>query len=307
MKKGAFQILLAGVCWGIFPLFTSGLYSTGVDSLTAAAMRAYMAAAIYLLIAVKGKVFHRIKARDIPFFAVYGLCSVTFVYISYLTAIRLLSVSLASVLLFTSPAFVILLSRLFFGEPITRRKVVALALTLVGCMLVVKIYAPGALQGSLPGIFFGLLSGISFSTLTLFGRVGLKKYDGQVNAIVPALFGALFFLPVLPIWKVQFTLPRLGLFLGQSFVGSVLPFTLYLGGMQRGVEGGDASVLATVEPLVATLSGVLFLHERLAPLQVLGVVLVLTGALFPVLQSKKGKAKGEKALVGSGKARRERQ
>ena len=103
-------------------------------------MRAYMAAAIYLLIAVKGKVFHRIKARDIPFFAVYGLCSVTFVYISYLTAIRLLSVSLASVLLFTSPAFVILLSRLFFGEPITRRKVVALALTGIG-----MIHSPGLL------------------------------------------------------------------------------------------------------------------------------------------------------------------
>src|SRR3990170_1702919 len=96
---------------------------------------------------------------DLPLFAGYGLIGVAVFMTVYLTAIRLSTVAAAAMLLYTAPAWVTLLARLFFHEPLSRRKVAAVLLTVTGSALVVRAYDPAALRLNLAGILAGLAAG----------------------------------------------------------------------------------------------------------------------------------------------------
>ena len=153
-RLGGLFVLLAAVLWGTIPFFSRQLYAQGADPLGAAAARAFIAAVIFLLAALLFKTLRGVRAKDLPFFALYGLCAVTGTYSFYFSAISRLSIAMASMLLYTGPAFVIVLSRILYREPITKEKIVALLLTFAGCFLVVRGYDVRTLTLNLTGIVF---------------------------------------------------------------------------------------------------------------------------------------------------------
>ncbi len=288
MQKGILYVLIAATSWGMLPVIASKIYAQGTGSLETAAVRAYLAALIFIGMGVRYRQqLLRIRLRHLPFYACYGLIAITGLYVVYLSAIQLISGAMACTLMYTAPAFVILFSRLIYKEPITRRKLVGICITFLGCALVVKLYDSQALVVNGRGILLGLLSGLCYSTLTLFGRKGIALYSSDLNTILPAVFGAFFMLFIKPPWQIHCTLPLAGLYLLLALVGSVIPYLFYMKGLQSGLEGGLASIVATFEPVAATLFSALFLGDSLSVVQVLGILLVVTGAAIPLLPSKK--------------------
>ena len=276
-------ILLAGFSWGIFPAFSRYLYSVGVDALTVAAMRTYLSAIIYLVIALFLGTFKGLKWKDIPFFAVFGLLAITGTYSFYLTAMQQLSIAMASILLYTAPVFVTIFSRIFYKDQITPAALLTLILTLGGCFFVVKGYDFASLSGNIVGILMGVLSAICYSTMTLFGRYGLHKYTQMQNTLLPVIFGAVFFLIIRPPWTIRMdNFAMAASYTGVAVLGSVLPVFLYMKGMAMGVPGVQASIMATVEPVVATLMGTI-LGDPLEFLQIVGIVVTLFGAMLPAI------------------------
>lgn len=84
----------------------------------------------------------RLDLRDLPMVALFAVTGVTVFYSTYQMAIRGGGAALASLFLYTAPAWVALLARFVFKEPFTRPKIIALVLTLIG---VVRVAAGGGI------------------------------------------------------------------------------------------------------------------------------------------------------------------
>jgi drug/metabolite transporter (DMT)-like permease len=290
-KHGIGYVLAAAALWGFFPFFTRSLYALGADALSVAAMRAFLAALVFLPRMILRGDFRGFKPSSIPFYAIFGAVAVAGTYSFYALSLSLLPTGEAAALLYTAPAFVILGGRILSREPVTRVKVLALLAVFAGSLLVVKAYDPGALRFDAAGVAFGLLSGLCYASLTLFGRHGLKRHGADLNASLPAVFGALVFLFVRPPGSIPVPdLATAALFAGIALFGSVLPYLLYMKGLERGVDGGTASIAANVEPAIAALVGAAIFADRLAPLQILGILVTLTGASLPFLMRKETNA-----------------
>lgn len=285
MKKssGLLYVIIGASLWGTLPVFSRLAYAAGSTAVTAAAMRAYLAAILSLAWLSARRSQWRLSIRDIPFYLVYGATGIGGTFLFYMMAIERLSTAMAVILLYTGPAFVILLSRLAFGEPITRAKAMGLACTFTGSVLVVRGYDVATLSSSWSGILIGLASGLSYSMTTVLGRIARQKNAPDVNASLMLIFGALVFLPIQSPWNIPAPTPVLWLhYLALAILGSVLAYAFYLKGLSTGLDGGNASLAATIEPVLATLFGVLFFQDLLEPQQIFGMGIVLAGIVLPI-------------------------
>lgn len=297
--KGVLYILAAAFFWGIMPMFARVAQNSGSDGITSAAMRGYVAAILYIIYGIATGAFKRFSPRHIPFYLINGFCSITMMYLGYLKALEYIPVAMASALTYTAPGFVIIFSRIIYHEPITRVKALAVLMTFGGCLLVVKLYDPSAFSTNIKGILFALAGGIAYSTLTLFGRRGLARYDAQINAIMPALGGAFWLLFFKPPWTIH--IDNVGMvigFIGIGAIGGFVPFLLYLKGMNCGIEGGTASVIAAVEPAITVVMGMILYNEKLEIWQYIGIAVIIAGVMLPMLPiaDKINGKKSEKAI-----------
>ncbi len=220
----------------------------------------------------------RVATRDLPLFAAYGAVSVAGFMTVYFIAIRMTTVATAAVLLYTAPAWVVVMARLLFGESMTRMKVAALALTFVGCVLVVGAAGPGALRLTPAGLLAGLGAGLTYALYSIFGKTALRRYSPLTTVIYALAFGALFLLiasgGLQPVTAGG--VPALAYVI---VVPTVAAYLLFITGL-RWVEAGRASVIATLEPVVAALGGAIVLREPFEPAQWLGAALVLGGVVL---------------------------
>lgn len=281
-SKGVIMIVIAAVLWGFFPIITRSLLNAGVSSLQICSARAVIAALIYLVMGIKGGDFKGINLKWWAFYAVMSVFTVVGLLVLYTIALDMLSTAMACILLYMAPAFVIILDRIFYAEEITRRKVICLILTFIGCAFVVKVYDFASLSVNLLGIVIGIGAGIAYSMVTVFGQKALKVHSSRTVTMAPALTGAVLIQFLCPVWNVDFSVWWIDiLFIGVALVGSVFPMLVYNRGMELGVDGGSASIITTLEPVVAAVCGVIFLKDALETLQILGIALVLIGAAVP--------------------------
>ncbi len=292
MKKshlGAVYIILAALMWGAFPMFNRILYASGITVMQAVSARACIAALIYAIWGMLAGTFKGLKWRDLAFLAVYGWISVLGTYVFYSLAIRELSGAMASILLYTAPAFVILFNRIFYKDPITPLKLAALIVSFGGCCLVVRVYDPASLTLNMVGIAFGLASGIAYSLLTVIGRKAYARgYTVMHNTFVPAIAVGIAMCLISPPWSIPMPNGTVLLcFLCVGIVGSVLPYFLYLKGLSTGIDGAAAILLANLEPVTATVLGYFVFADLLELPQIFGMGVVLIGSVLPSLGKKK--------------------
>lgn len=298
--KGYLMILGAGTLWGSLGIFGRALYADGMTPLGVVIARATVAAAIFTVwTGVKQPKLLRIDPRDLGFFALYGLIGIGIFYFLLFYSISRTSVATAVTLMYTAPAYVSLLSSYLFGERLTGAKVGALALTFAGVALVSGGYDPAQFRGSLPGILSGLGAGLTYGLYSIFGKKAAAKYHQNTVLVYSFVFGAAFLaLAGIPsrFWAVSYPVRVYSILAALGIFPTAVAYALYQAGLRR-VEASRASIVATVEPVVAALLAYLFLGELLAPIQLLGGLLVLAGVLLIQMSGSKA------AVWGSAQAR----
>ena len=165
-KKGALGgilIVIAGLFWGSMGLFVRHLNSLGFTSIQVACLRLVTAGILFaLILLIKDPKGFKISPKDIPLFLALGLVSILFFTCCYFTAIRLMTMSTAAILLYTSPIWVMILAVFFLKEKINTKKIIALVLAFAGCVLVSgfggKVTPVGILVGLGSGLGYGLYS-----------------------------------------------------------------------------------------------------------------------------------------------------
>lgn len=281
---GVALILLAGTFWGSMGLFVRHLTALGFDSRQITAVRLSLAGLGFaLLLLLREPKGFRIRCRDIPLFLALGLMSILFFTLCYFGAMTRMPLSTAAILLYTSPIWVTLLSAFFLHEALTRRKLLALALAFSGCALVSGLSGGGLTP---TGLLLGLGAGLGYGLYSIFGSVALRRYSPftvTAYTFMIAGLGSWFVTAPAAFLETLRACPSPGgtvLFLIlTALVTAVVPFLCYTLGL-RYVEAGRAAIFATVEPLVATLFGVLVFHEPLTGLSALGIGLILAAVVI---------------------------
>lgn len=278
-KLAPFYVLLAGVLWGIIGIFVRGFGERGLSSMQIVAIRLGISAVLFSLYALlfKRELF-RIKLRDLWCFLGTGVLSVGVFSYCYFQSIALSSLSVASILLYTAPAFVMLFSLLFFREKMTWLKGVALVLAIVGCALATGVF--GGAKVTREGLIFGLLSGICYALYSIFSRFALDRgYSPLTITLYTFIFAGAMSLCVIDVRPVAAILTESPLSAMWcvlfAVVSCVLPYLFYTLGLKY-IRPSTASIIATVEPVVATVTGALIFGEAVDfPWGYIGIALVL--------------------------------
>lgn len=281
---GPVLIILAGCFWGSMGIFVRRLGTFGFNPIQIVSIRITVAAVVFsLLLLIKDRPGFRIAFRDLPLFLGLGFGSVLCFTVCYFSAITIMPLSTAAILLYTSPIWIMLMSVLFFREKLNRIKLTALALAFAGCVLVSGISGEGL---TLTGLLLGLGSGIGYGLYSILGTVALRKYSPYTVTTYTFLLAAagswLVCQPADMISKFSAVdnLMELLLFcVLTGLVTAVIPFLAYTLGL-RTVEASRAGILATIEPLVATLVGILVFSEPLTLLSGLGIILILVAVIL---------------------------
>jgi drug/metabolite transporter (DMT)-like permease len=194
----------------------------------------------------------------------------------------MMSLSTAAILLYTSPVWIMLMSVLFFHEKLNGRKLIALALAFAGCVLVSGISGEGM---TLTGLLVGLGSGIGYGLYSILGTIALRRYSPYTVTTYTFIFAAV------GSWIICRPADMLDKFLSAADIGyllmfccltalitAVIPFLSYTLGLSS-VEASRAGIIATVEPMVATMIGIVVFSEPLTFMSGLGIVLILSAVV----------------------------
>lgn len=291
MKKFApFLIMTAGCLWGTMGIFVRRLNTMGLSSPTVCAVRAFFTVALMVVfLLVYDRKLLEIKFKDVWIFACGGILSIVFFNVCYFKAIELMSLSAAAILMYMAPVFVLIMSAIFFKESITRIKVISMVAALVGCVLVSGILG-GGVKLSWLGLLCGIGSGIGYALYSIFSRVALNRgYNSMTITTYIFLFAAIGGLFIADFGEISGALSEsvwpVGYFALYAAVTTVVPYIMYTKGLAF-VENSKASIIASVEPVVATVIGFVLYSEKPTVASTIGIVLVL-GAIAVLSRNEK--------------------
>ncbi len=283
MKFSALWVLLAGILWGCISIFVNALATIGFGSLEIVALRVFATAIVMLLYTlISNPKSLRIKLRHIPFFIGTGVISIVLFNFCYFEAIRLTgSVSISALLLYTSPIFVMVMSALFYKEVITRGKILALALTMVGLTFVTGLWTGGGIVTPL-ALFFGLGSGFCYALYSIFGKKITAIYSGTTITTYTFIMATIAGVPLSGVTQNFHLLANLEAILwvvGLAIFCTIIPYLAYTKGLQQ-LEPSRAAVFATIEPITATILGLLVYQESMTLGKLTGIALILVAIVL---------------------------
>ena len=268
-------ILIAAVLWGLLGILGKNAQSAGVTPLEVAFWRAALAGILFGLHAGVTRA-PLPRGKDLWVTTAFGILGVSVFYGAYQLAVRSGGASLASVLLYTAPAFVAVMGWAFLKEKLGGRELLAVVGTLGGIALI----SLGGGQGvtvNASALAYGLTAGFTYSLYYLYGKAYFDRYTPAALYAVALPIGAVGLLPFL-----HFThkTPAAWLSLaGLAVLCTYFAYLAYSAGLKH-LPATRASVIASLEPVVAALLAATLFDERLSALALAGAALVIGAALL---------------------------
>ncbi len=267
-------VFLAACLWGTIGVMGRGAFQYGMSPLEVSFWRAALGGALFILQAVMTRQFW-LRRRDLGLFILFGLLAVSLFYASYFLAVENGGVTLATIMLYTAPAFVGIISHFLFGEKLSATKMTLIGLTMGGIVLI-SLSGGGTVQVSSTALIWGLMSGATYSLYYIFGKYFLPRYQTTTIMALALPIGAVGLAPLvsfaphpLPAWLAVASL---------AVVSTYLAYQLYYAGL-RHLEASRAVLVASIEPVVASFLAALLYGEQLTFSGYLGAALVLGSAI----------------------------
>ncbi len=280
-KYADFSVILAGILWGIIGIFVKSLGDSGLSAFDMMLVRSFFALIIiFLFFFIWDREKLKINLKDIWIFMCLGIVSFFMYGVLYFITIEKTSMSTAAVLLYTSPVFIMVMARIFFREKITKRKFLAIIITVMG-----TAFVSGGIQknSDLSGIVTGILSGFFYGLYSIFGRIASKKYSSVTTTLYTFLFTTLAAISVADFENIigvaksePMIIPE---FILYAVITAAIPYILYTGALKY-VPLSRAAIVVCVEPIVAMLTGVIFYGDKLGVMGLLGSLMILGAILL---------------------------
>lgn len=199
-------------------------------------------------------------------------------WVALFEAYRLLNVSLATLIYYVGPIFVLLFSPILFREKLTGRKLVSVIIVGIGLICIsgsVVVIGMNSL-----GLLFAAFSALFYAALIVFNKQ-ISYTSGMQTA---ALELDVAFFVVLVYTLCTSGLPHLTgndlpYIVVIGFINTGLAYLLYFSGLQK-LSGQSVALISYIDPVSALLFSAILLHEVMTPVQVAGAALIIGGAMF---------------------------
>jgi drug/metabolite transporter (DMT)-like permease len=200
--------------------------------------------------------------------------------------------AVSTVLAYSSAGFTAVLGWRLFGEQLGLAKILAVTLSLLGCVFVSGAYDPASWQFNPLGVITGLLSGLAFAAYSLMGKEASERSINPWTVLLYAFgFAAIFLLaynwltPLLPLGVSSTNL----LWLGDAYAGWLVLIMLAVGPTVGGfglyttslnyLPASVANIIATLEPAMTGILAYVLLGERFTLPQWIGSVFIIGGVI----------------------------
>ena len=253
----------------------------------------FVSGALFGAFALAARPLLRLGRKDLVFFVLYGLVLSVFNAL-WTISITLNGAAVATVLVYSSPAFTALVGWRLWGERLDALKIGAVVLCIAGCVFVSGAYDRAAWQVNPLGIVIGLLPGVAFAAYSLLGKASSQRGVNPWTATLYTFaFAAAFLLlvqrPGTLLWLSRPLAAGAGgwcdalLGWGVLVLLAVGPtiggYGLYTVSLTM-LPAATANLIVTLEPAMTAVLAFIFLGERLAPLQLMGGGLILAGVVL---------------------------
>jgi drug/metabolite transporter (DMT)-like permease len=291
---GYLLTLAAAALFGINGTVSTLALEAGIPATRLVALRCTGAALVLVVVlAVVSPARLRIRWREVPFVAVFGVVGIALTQFLYYVAIDgRLPVGVALVFEMTAPVFIALYVWLVRREHVRSRLWLALALSLSGLVLVAQVWKGGGALDLL-GVVAALGGAVCLAAYYLLGERGTADRDPVALTAWSFVAAAVFWAVAAPWWQFDpgTLTERVPVSLGSAEVpvwvlvgwicalGAVVPFWLSLAAL-RHLPPTTAGIVATAEPVVASIVAWLWVEQVLTPWQVAGGAVVLTGIVL---------------------------
>ena len=283
--RGYVIVLTGTLIWALTGIVIKILLTRyHLDTMTIAFWRVFFVTAFVfvalLLLDAKQLVVAR---RDLPIFALYGLIGMAAHQIVWITSVQYNGAAVATVIIYTSPVLVALFAWRFMLETMDLNKFVALALTIVGIVLIARAYDPDQIRLNAIGLAAGIGSAFTFATYSVIGRTVTRRYSAWTSLFYAFLFGSIFLLPLSLIVHdfvpATLSFDGWGTLLFLALVPTLGGFGAYTIGLSH-LPASVASILAAAEPVTTAIVAYFVFGEVLDAPQLAGAALILGGVLM---------------------------
>jgi drug/metabolite transporter (DMT)-like permease len=278
--KGIVCVTLSGLLYGFVGYF-------GVSALTATASIPNMLFWRFLIALIFIGLFllphlSKFKENRAALFGVFTAGALFYGSSTYafFSASKTIGTGMSMVIFFTYPAVVIFCNWLFYRKIIAREYIYAIVLISLGLLLLTEFQ----LGFNVEGILLSLFSALGYA----FYIIASKKNAGLHPLISSWMVcaGCCFFALIFSLLDHSFTLPTDPVFwvnsLGLGIISTALPILLLLQGIQF-ISSEKAAILGVLEPVFVAITGVMLLGEELGMMQIIGIIIVLSGATLSLL------------------------
>ncbi|SCY90895.1 DMT family transporter [Alkaliphilus peptidifermentans] len=282
--RGYCMVALASILWGSMGIIGQMLYQQGLKANHIVFWKlifGFIIILIYLLIT--DKTLLRIDKKGLMYLSLMGLiCQASYNYFIF-SAIAYTGIATATILLYTSPIFVIIMSRLFYKENITSIKLMALLMCMGGSFLTVTEGALAALKLNPIGIIMGLAAGFTFAITTISTKALVSRYSRWTICLYVFGFGALFAIPISNPLSILEINPGPSTWLGLFLLGllpTALGYGLYITGISYNIEMSKTGILTTLEIIVAVVAASLIFGDKIWGYKLLGILMVFLSVII---------------------------
>lgn len=278
-------VLVSAACFGTLAVLTPMAYEAGAQPLQLLAWRFALASvllAVFSVIRDRGAM--KVPLSDIGRFSVLALTGYGAASVCFFFALRFADPSIVAVLLYAYPAFVMISGWLFMSQRATWRQVAAVALTFIGCALVVGL-GSGRMYAAWQGVVLGLVAALGYTVFNIFShrwlpgrsRLTMMSYTFGIAVLLPLVGSSVLYGPA-SLVPTGWTLTTWMLLAAIILVPTFAAIVLYLEGI-RGLGPAQAAIVSTFEPIVTIALSAWLLGERLEGLQFVGAGFVIAGVV----------------------------
>lgn len=278
---GIICTLIGGTMWGVNGSVSKILMDGyGTSPLWLACIREIFAGLIFLICAAFATP-HSLKravtnVREYPMFICTALLCVTLMQVGYLFAIHWTNAGTATVLQTLNLVMVLIYVCVRGHRRPSSRETVGVLLALIGVWLLATGGNISALSLPLPGLFWGLLNAFSCACLAIIPVKMIDKYGNFVVNGLTFLLSGLILMPFVRPWEhvPAYDARGWGLLAFTVVIGTFAAFWLFMIGVVR-IGSMRATMLGTIEPVMATITAVMWTGAVFTPADLVGFVLIL--------------------------------
>ncbi|WP_317854017.1 DMT family transporter [Chakrabartyella piscis] len=288
--KGITLVLIAACLWGVMGVFVRGLNGLGYSSVDIACIRCLAAGAVFFAYQkIKHPQILKIDRKGLIISLAYGAVAYGISFISYGASVERIPIAVATVLMFMSPLWVALLGRIFFGDVLSKAKMIGIVVCMMGAVMVSNLLAVGGVKLDGFGVFAGAINGLGVALQLLIPRYYAERYNRD-TMLVYGFFGGALILLVGTDFSVianSFATAVVGETIlhifGIGILCTMIANVFYVKSSMY-IDATTTSILAALEIVVSVVVGVLVFQETLSLIQGMGAVIVVLGALVPSIQ-----------------------